>query len=254
MHESLPDVLKYEYMKKQDWNSVFLLLGLALAVSCSSLEVDQGAEKSGKLPYTPVMADSGPAVSIDGKAVAEEELLILGALQEKEIVDEFVRKYRAVPGEGFWQHSFEGDIPIKHLLKWTVYRAVWVRLAQEMAVEQGLRSAAGLEDKKEKLREENQRRLELKEKGEDIYGPDQYTLEAFYPIDEQSLELALIQTLESKEILRDEGRGRDRRIYRIERMKMAFRQLLEEKMRSCNVRINEAALQALITPESSPGV
>lgn len=240
-------------MKKQDWKCFFLLFGAVLAVSCSSLEVDQGARDSGQLPYTPVFADSGPAVSINGNAIDEEELVILGAQQEKEIVDEFVRKYHAVVGEGFWRHSFEGEVPMDHLLKWTVYRAVWVRLAQEMAVEHGLRSATGLEDKKEKLREENQRRLELKEKDEDIYGPDQYTLEEFYPIDEQSLELALIQTLESKEVLREEGRGRDRRIHRIERMKMAFRQLLEEEMRSCTVRINEAALQELLIPEISPG-
>ena len=74
-------------------------------------------------------------------------------------------------------------------------------------------------------------------------------MEDFYIVDEQSLELALIQILETKEILREEGRGRDRRIHRIERMKMAFRQLIEEQMRSCEVMINEKKLEELILPK-----
>ena len=225
------------------------LLVVIFSISCSSLEIDQGAKDSGELPYIPVMVESGPPVSVNGEVVEDEEIEIHAALQEQETIDEFVRKYHAVPGEGFWQHSFEGNVPMEQLLKWTVYRVVWSRLAQEMAVEYGLRASAGLEDKKEKLREENQRRLELKKKGEEIFGPDQYSLGDFYQLDEQSLELALIQILETKEILRDEGRGRDRRIYRIERMKMAFRQLIEEKMKSCDVRINEASLLELISPE-----
>ncbi len=225
-----------------------LLVGL-WTVSCSSLEINRGAKDSGELPYIPVMVDSGPSVSVNGEVVEDEEIEIQAALQEQEVMDEFVRKYHAVPGEGFWQHSFEGEIPMDQLLKWTVYRVVWSRLAQEMAVEYGLRSSTGLEDKKEKLREENKRRLELKNKGEEIFGPDQYSLKDFYQLDEQSLELALIQILESKEILRDEGRGRDRRIYRIDRMKMAFRQLIEDKMKSCEVKVNEASLKELISPE-----
>ena len=240
-------------MKNLVLKYIFPVLAAALFISCFDLKIDEGAKESGELPYVPVMVDSGPAVSVNSETIEDEELRIFAALQGQEIMDEFVRKYHAVTGEGFWSHSFEGDVPLQHLLKWTVYKAVWVRLAQEMAVEHGLRASVGLEDKKEKLQEENQRRLELKEKGETIYGPAQYTLEDFYPIDEQSLELALIQTLESKELLRDEGRGRDRRIHRIERMKMAFRQLIEEKMGTCEVRINEAALKELISPEIPAG-
>ena len=59
----------------------------------------------------------------------------------------------------------------------------------------------------------------------------------------------MIQTLESREILRDDGRGRDRRIHRIERMKLAFRQLLEEKMKTCKVEVNQKSLMAVISPE-----
>ena len=236
-------------MKNHIFKYFLPVLASALAFSCSSLEIDHGAKDSGELPYIPVMVESGPTISVNGEVVEDEEIEIHAAFQEQETMDTFVRKYHAVPGEGFWQHSFEGDVPMEQLSKWTVYRAVWSRLAQEMAVEYGLRESVGLLDKKEKLREENQRRLELKEKGEEIFGPDQYSLGEFYQVDEQSLELALIQILETREILRDEGRGRDRRIYRIERMKMAFRQLIEEEMKSCDVRINETSLKALISPE-----
>ena len=235
-------------MKKTFTITLLVLLILLLAVSCSSLSVEEGAEESGKLPYLPVMVDSGPAVLVNGKAVDDLELRIFTSFLKQEIQDDFIRKYHAVPGEGFWQHSFEGEVPLEQLVKWVVYKAVWNRLAQEMAVEYGLRQLTGLEDKKAKLNEENQLRLNMKEKGETIYGPEQYTLEDFYLVDEQSLELALIQTLESKEILRDEGRGRDRRIHRIDRMKMAFRQLIEEKMEACEVRINEQALLSLLSP------
>ena len=216
--------------------------------SCSSLEIHQGARDTGEVPYSQEFVASGPAVSIDGKAVDPIELEIFASELEQEIMDEFVRKYHAVPGEGFWSHSFEGEVPIEHLLKWTVYQAVWSRLAQEMAVEHGIRQSTGLENKRQMLEEENLRRREMKEKGETIYGPEQYTLREFYPLDEQSLELALIQTLESKELLRDEGRGRDRRIHRIERMKLAFRQLIEEKMKSCRVEVNRDRFMSLISP------
>lgn len=236
-------------MKNHIMKYFLLVLASALAFSCSGLEIDDGAKESGELPYVPVLVESGPAVSVNGYKIDEEEIRIFAAQQEQEILDEFVRKYHAVPGEGFWRHSFEEEVPLQHLVKWTVYKAVWIRLAQEMAVEHGIRTSVGLADKKTKLEEENRRRLDLKEKGETIYGPDQYTLEEFYPIDEQSLELALIQVLESKEILREEGRGRDRRIHRIDRMKMALRQLIEEKMEACEVRINEQALEKLISPE-----
>jgi hypothetical protein len=236
-------------MKNYIMKFLLLVLASALSFSCSGLEIDDGAKESGELPYVPVLVESGPAVSVNGYKIDEEEIRIFAAQQEQEILDEFVRKYHAVPGEGFWRHSFEEEVPLQHLVKWTVYKAVWIRLAQEMAVEHGIRTSVGLEDKKTKLEEENRRRLDLKEKGETIYGPDQYTLEEFYPIDEQSLELALIQVLESKDILREEGRGRDRRIHRIDRMKMALRQLIEKKMEDSEVRINELALVALISPE-----
>lgn len=222
---------------------------LFLTVSCSSLEIDPGARESGEVPYQVTFVDSGPAATVNGLEVEEEELKILAKGQEQEIVEEFTRKYKAVRGSGFWTHSFEGRVPLDELAKWTVYRAVWSRLAGRMAVEHGLREEVGLEDKRQKMEEENLRRRELLEKGEAIYGPEQYTMEEFYPIDEQSLELALIQTLERKDILRDEGRGRDRRIHRIERMKMAFRQLIEEKMEDCEVKVNQAALKSLIEPK-----
>jgi len=240
-------------MKHRILISLVLVAAWYPLFSCSSLEVEKGARETGQLPYETVMVESGPAVTINGRAVDEKELQILASLQAEEIMAEFVRKYHAVQGEGFWEHSFDGEVPIAHLEKWTVYEAVWSRLSQEMAVEHGLRESSGMEDKWEKLQEENDRRQQLKEKGAPIYGPDQYTIEEFYPIDEQSLELALIQTLESKEILRDEGRGRDRRIHRIERMKMAFRQLIEEKMKSCEVRVNKSALKELILPQLPGG-
>lgn len=238
-------------MKDRIITARIVLFALVLSLySCSSLEINQGARDTGEVPYEQEIVTTGPAVSIDGKAVDPIELEIFAAELEQEIMDEFVRKYHAVPGEGFWHHSFEGEVPIEHLAKWTVYEAVWTRLAQELAVEHGIRQSIGLEDKRQMLDEENLRRKEKKEKGETLYGPDQYTMREFYPLDQQSLELALIETLERKEILRDEGRGRDRRIHRIERMKMAFRQLIEERMESRQVRVNKDRFMALISPES----
>jgi len=230
---------------------VTAFLALILTCSCSKLEIDRGAMATGELPFVPLLADSGPALVLNGVPIEDEEIRIIALQQEKETVDEFMRKHHAVVGEGFWEHSFEGEVPIEHLEKWTVYRMVWTRLAQEMSVEQGLRDAFGLADKQAMMEEENRVRLEMKEKGETVYGPEQYTLAEFYTIDEQSLELALIQTLESKEILRDEGRGRDRRINRIERMKMAFRQLIEQEMSSCEVKVNRTALRDLIQPSEA---
>ena len=157
-------------MKNHILKYFLLVLASALTFSCSELVIDHGAKESGELPYVPVFVKSGPVVSVNGNKIDEEEIRIFASQQEQEIMDEFVRKYHAVPGEGFWRHSFEEEVPLQHLMKWTVYKAVWIRLAQEMAVEHGIRASVGLEDKKAKLEEENLRRLDLKEKGETIYG------------------------------------------------------------------------------------
>lgn len=227
--------------------TVLLTAGLMVVgyTSCSSHTTH--SSPVGDLPFTLTNSSQVPLLRVNGLDVTREELVLLAADERTTVVDFFVRTYGAEIDEAFWQRDFSGDSPAKRLLRRTIHRAVGLKIQEKLSEELGLRAGVSYESFVAAWNAENARRSEAKERGEVIYGPEQYSLDAFFYQDIKSLELALIQRLNEDQAFQPyEGKFSFRaNESRMQRMEKSFQAFMEDQFDEAEVLANETALESL---------
>jgi len=94
---------------------------------------------------------------------------------------------------------------------------------------------------------ENLRRQEAVERGEELFGPVQYTLLEYVKNDLRSLDVALMQRLEEKALLEKADSIWDHQPAesRLERMRRLYRAYLKGEVKKAIVRVNQENILSL---------
>jgi hypothetical protein len=232
-------------MKMRSLVVAAIVLSAALAASQCSLgtHVEPAFQD---LPFRVEFAEIDEPARVEGEPIVSGELQIFAQLNRNRIADQFRVKHGVVLTGDSWQVPVEGKVPLEELRRVSLMAGVRYKLSEVMGREVAIRGAIDFDNLLLRWREENERRAQLHRGGEELYGPVVYTLLEFFEQDRKSLDLALIQTLEQKGVLRAEGRGREALAgTRFQRMQVAFKTLMDERVSEAHVTVNREELLAL---------
>lgn len=89
---------------------------------------------------------------------------------------------------GFWETSFQNEVPYRVLTDKTLERLKYIAAIYETAEEKGYLPAGSLENIEERLEQENERRQTAIQNGDPVYGLSAYTLDTFLEYEMDSLQ------------------------------------------------------------------
>lgn len=118
-------------------------------------------------------------MQINGQRVSDEEYIQTINEKQYDVTVYFKENYDAQVDAGFWEKSFDGEVPYKKLADETVEELKYRHAIFDIAKEKGYINDADYDSLKQQMEEENQERERKKEKGEPIYGLTQYTMDLY---------------------------------------------------------------------------
>lgn len=148
-------------------------------------------------------ADEDTVAFVNGEPVSEGEFRLLTEANRSDVYRYFREKYGAEDGEGFWNRSFGGEIPLERLRDVALDAAVKDKIIQLSARKLGLIDDLSFDGLVGRWQDENERRKKTIERGGVIYGPQQIDLTAFRTLELNDLEAKLKRMME-QEISDDE--------------------------------------------------
>jgi len=136
------------------------------------------------LAFTPVpQAEEDlfePVVRINGTPVAKGEFLILLSQQRAAVFNYFRDKYGTQDHPTFWTTSYGGEIPAEKAKELALKEIVRIKTQQQLAQQHGILVDTSYAAFSSKLQQENQRRKQMVDQGQVIYGPIQYDEAGYY--------------------------------------------------------------------------
>jgi len=194
-------------------------------------------------------------LTVNGESITREEMRLFAQINHPVVLRHFPAVDRADPGVEFWDQSFEGVTPRADLLRRTLVTSVEVKVRLLLAREFGIRGEVNFENVERRWQVENLRRQEAVERGEELFGPVQYTLQEYVENDLRSLDVALMQRLEEKDLLKNADSIWDRQPgeSRLERMQRSYKAYLKGEVEKSIVRVNQANVLSLDLVAGEPG-
>jgi hypothetical protein len=233
---------------RASWMREELLLMLVLAglfCACGNGASESGAFQA--LPFEVQFHEEPSLLKVNGAEVTAEELDLIAVKHRGAVIDYYRRNLGASLDTFSWNASYHGKVPAESLLRRTLLDAVRIKVQQVLAQEYGVRGEVGFDSLERRWSAENAERREAAEQGKVLYGPVEYGLREYYEQDLKSLDLALMQMLEEKGVLKayEQGKWRGRTGSRRERIERAYHAFITEQTESAEVLANGKALMAL---------
>lgn len=150
--------------------------------------------------------EEGPMIVayVDGEPIYEAELQRSMAQQRHAVAMHYYHTYGMEEMPGFWDNGYGEDrapeSPIKHLRMKALQSAVGLKLQQMLARDKGLVDEISYPAFIANWKSENERRKEAVKQNEAIYGPLQYTEEAYFEYVTANMQLQLEGRLAGQEI------------------------------------------------------
>lgn len=129
------------------------------------------------------------AAEVNGMPVAVNELKMFMRNRQAGVSRYFVEKYKTSIDKNFWQTSFNGEIPIETLRQKALADGVTLKIKRGIALKLGLIEDASYKVFVDGMNKENERRAETKRKGEILYGPEQFSEDAYFAYQMGNMEL-----------------------------------------------------------------
>jgi len=230
-----------------------LLLWAAWSQCCSGqLETPQGFKD---LPFKFTHDATVDLLTVNEELIRREEMLLFAQINYPAVLRHFHGTQGTDPGADFWDQPFDGVSPRTDLLRRTLVTSVEVKVRLLMAREFGIRGEVNFENVERRWQVENLRRQEAAERGEELFGPVQYTLLEYVENDLRSLDAALMQMLEEKELLKNADSIWDRQPgeSRLERMQRSYKAYLKGEVEKSIVRVNQENVLSLDLVTGQPG-
>lgn len=224
-----------------------LLMGWMLFWTAACQSTGRSPQPLRDLPFSYQASTDIDLMRVGSEDVSEAELRLIAREETAPVIDYYVRTYGVDDVNALWSQSFDGDVPDQRLLRRAIIKTAEHKIILLLSQQYGIRQDISMENLVRRCEVENLVRQETLEKGETVYGPEQYSLDEFFRQDTVSLRLALMQILEEKDLLRDYERNwlTGGQSSRRERMQQAFAGYLEAKLETAEISINEAALLAI---------
>ncbi|GIO34589.1 MULTISPECIES: peptidyl-prolyl cis-trans isomerase [Paenibacillus] len=121
-----------------------------------------------------------PIATVNGEPVQVNEFQRAVQANKARVIDYFYEKYGAVQSASFWTASYGGEVPIERLKKKALEESVNLKIQQIIAKEQGVLTDIRYSVFLQNLSDENERRKKAIEKKEVVFGPAQYTEDAYF--------------------------------------------------------------------------
>lgn len=223
---------------------VALLLCWTVLSHCSSGQHDTPPGFR-NLPFRLTHDTTVEYLTVNEAPVVQKEILLFAQINRPEVI----RRFGTPDGNdaGFWDQSLKGVTPRDDLLRRTLVTCVEVKVRLLLAREFGIRGEVNFGNVERRWQVENLRRQEAVARGDDVFGPVEYTLLEYVENDLRSLDVALMQRLEEKDLLKtvDSIWDRPPGEARLERMKRLYRTYLSAEVEKSIVRINQERVLSL---------
>ncbi|NQX64030.1 hypothetical protein [Paenibacillus qinlingensis] len=132
-------------------------------------------------------SDAVHVASVNGVAVEAREFSALLGAERSKTYAYFQDKYGAEDSTEFWNHSYNGEIPMEKITQSVLKQLVKRKVQQALGVQYGLLKDTSYSTFLEELRIENERRKKEVEGGRPVYGPKQVTEKVFYEMRQTQL-------------------------------------------------------------------
>lgn len=119
-----------------------------------------------------------PEITINGKAVSEEEYLRCMEALKYDVTVYFYENYQAESeSPRFWETRLKEEVPAEKLTESVLEQLSYIYAAYAVAKENGYTDTDNYKELKKRFEEENQERREKIENGEVVYGLSEYPFE-----------------------------------------------------------------------------
>ncbi len=230
------------------------LLWVVLSQGCSwQRETPQGFRD---LPFKLTYDTTVDLLTVNDEPIERQEMILFAQINRPEVLRHFHGTDGTDPGAEFWDQSFEGVSPRADLLNRTLRTCVEVKVRLLLAREFGIRGEVNFENVERRWQVENLRRQEAVERGDELFGPVEYTLQKYVENDLRSLDIALMQRLEEKALLDKADSIWDHQPAesRLERMRRLYRAYLKGEVEKSIVRVNQENILSLDLVSGEPAL
>lgn len=132
------------------------------------------------MPKEAVTGGSDAIATVDGMPIVLPEFEKAAQRQKSGVMSYFREKYGAAQTASFWTSSFGGEVPLQMLKQQALDDAVRMKIRQRIAADEGVLGDVSYAGFVRQLEQENMRREKAAAAGEVIYGPVQYTEDAYF--------------------------------------------------------------------------
>jgi len=229
-----------------------LLIGLLMNLSCSIFSPEDPLLDD--LPFEVVFSNETTVLRVGSNEVSPLEIRLAARSQIPRTTAHFPSLSDPLADPEPWLLTVKGRRPIDQLRHLTLLETVRTRIKLDLADRFSIRADTSLEAFRRRWEVENLNRKEAAAKGETIYGPVEYSFEEYYFIDLRSLDLALMQRLQEKDLLRNAEsfwnpvKGGSRH----ERMEQLYRRYIDLESARTPVLLNRAAFEQVDLFEEIP--
>lgn len=160
-------------IRKLSRSKTWIIAGIAVIAAIAFIFVER-----------PVFSETNrfgdPIATVDGEPIQLEEFQRAVQANKARVIDFFHEKYGADQSASFWTASYEGEIPFELLKKMALEDSVDLKIQQMTAKEQGVLTDIRYDVFLQHFKDENKRREQAIAKGEVVFGPAQYTEDAYF--------------------------------------------------------------------------
>lgn len=134
-----------------------------------------------------------------GDEVVPKEAFIHAMSNEKyDVTQYFYKEYGAEVDGGFWERSYDGEVPYEMLADETLDTLSYEHAIYELAKERGYLTAIGYDNLLKRFERENNDRAKKVQNGEPVYGLAEFSLDLFIEYEMNTLEKMYTNDLENE--------------------------------------------------------
>lgn len=224
-----------------------LIVGFTVGViSCSTSSTDDPLFRD--LPFEVTLGNETEYLRVGENEVGLSEIKLVARSQVNALKGRFGHLGDPRENPQAWSAKTEGGTsPLDVLRNTTLTETVRGRVKLDLASSLSIRADTTFEAFHRRWQVENLNRKEVSQRGETLYGPVEYSFEEFYSLELRSLELAMMQRLEEKDLLKkaeslwDQSQGESRR----ERIERLYKKYINMQIAQTRVLLNRPAFENL---------
>lgn len=159
--------------RKLSRSSVWLIAGMTVIAAIAFIFVERPV-------FSKTNRSDDPMATVNGEPILLSEFQRAMQANKARVIDYFHEKYGAGQSASFWTETYGGETPLERLKRTALEESVNLKVQQLIAKEQGVLTDIRYDVFLQNLENENERRAKAIENHEVVFGPAQYTEDAYF--------------------------------------------------------------------------